>query len=54
VVVVKDEEEANAQDLRSPAINVERTTQCRSNHQAAGRFYAAIVLAPVVRNNGPE
>ena len=41
-------------DLRSPAISVVRTIQCRSSHQQAGRFYAAIVLARVARNKGPE
>jgi len=48
------EEEGIGNDLKLPAINVARTTQCRSSRQQAGRFYAAIVLAQVARNKGPE
>ena len=48
------EEEATDRDLRSPAINVARTIQCRSSHLQAGLFYAAIVLARVARNKEPE
>ncbi len=44
----------DVKDLRSPAISVARTIQCRSSHQPAGRFYAAIVLARVARNREPE
>jgi len=47
-------QEVSGKDLKSPAINVVRTTQCRSSHQQAGRFYAAIVLAQVARNKEPE
>jgi len=54
-VVLKDkEEEESVKDLRSPAISVASTIQYRSSHQPAGRFYAAIVLARVARNKGPE
>jgi len=46
--------EVSVKDSRLPAINVAKTIQCRSSHQRAGRFYAAIVLARVARNKGPE
>ena len=50
----KDKEEVNVSDLRSPAINAARTIRYRSNLRQAGRSYAAIVLAQVVRNSEPE
>ena len=50
----KGQEEVTVKDLRSPAISVASTIQCRSSHQPAGRFYAAIVLVRVARNKGPE
>jgi hypothetical protein len=46
--------EVNVNDSRSPAINVVRTIQYHSNHRRAGRSYAAIVLAQIVRNQGLE
>jgi len=46
--------EESVRDLISPAISVVRTIQCRSSHHQAGRFYAAIVLARVARNKGPD
>ena len=51
---LNNKEEGTVRDLRSPAINVARTIQCRSSHRQAGRFYAAIVLARVARNKGPD
>jgi len=51
---LKDKEEESVRGSISPAISVARTIQCRSNHQRAGRFYAAIVLARVARSRGPE
>jgi hypothetical protein len=48
------DKEVNVKDLRSPAISVARTIRYRSSHRQAGRSYAAIVLARVVRNSEPE
>jgi len=53
-VALKDKEEVSGKDLISLVISVARTIQCRSSHQPAGRFYAAIVLARVARSKGPE
>jgi hypothetical protein len=51
---VQKDKEVSVRDLRSPAISVARAIQYRLSHQPAGRFYAAIVLARVGRNKGPE
>jgi hypothetical protein len=49
-LVVQEDKEVSARDLRSPATSVARPIQYRSSHQRAGRSYAAIVLALVVLN----
>jgi hypothetical protein len=51
---VQKDKEVSVKDSRSPAINVARVIQYRLSHQPGGRFYAAIVLARVARNKGPE
>jgi hypothetical protein len=48
--VEQNNREVNDNDLRSPAISVARTIRYRSSHQPAGRSYAAIALARIVRN----
>lgn len=54
LVAPKDKEEVNVRDLISPAINVARTIRFRLSHQQVDRFYAAIALALVARNQEAE
>ena len=48
------DQEGNVSDLKSLAINAANLIQFRSSHRLAGQSYAAIVLARVERNKGPE
>lgn len=52
--VALNHKEVSVTDLRSPAISVAKTIQYHLSHQQAGRFYAAIALARVARNQEAE